>query len=134
MVTHLLDTDICIALLRGVPGTIAKVSSCSPDELAVSSVTRYELRFGAMRCAEKHRERELAKVHRLIETLHEIAFDAEAADRAAGIRTELGNAGTPIGPMDLQIAATAMANDLILATGNRKEFERVKGLRLAVWK
>jgi tRNA(fMet)-specific endonuclease VapC len=49
------------------------------------------------------------------------------------IRTKLQKLGTPIGSYDLQIAAIALANDLILVTHNTREFERVEGLKLEDW-
>jgi tRNA(fMet)-specific endonuclease VapC len=52
---------------------------------------------------------------------------------AGRIRAELATSGTPIGPYDLQIAAIAMANNLILVTHNTKEFNRVNGLQIEDW-
>ena len=131
--THLLDTDTCIALLRGVPGVLEIAARQVPDDLALSSITRYELLFGAARCPEARREIETVKVNRFLETLHEIPFDSEAADLAARLRAGLEAKGSPIGPMDLLIAATARANHLILVSGNQKEFKRIPKLKLESW-
>lgn len=131
--THLLDTDTCIALLRGVPGVLEIAARHVPDDLALSSITRYELLSGAARCLEARREIETAKVNRFLETLHEIPFDSEAADLAARLRAGLEAKGSPIGPMDLLIAATARANRLILVSGNQKEFKRIPKLKLESW-
>lgn len=49
------------------------------------------------------------------------------------IRAKLQKLRTPIGSYDLQIAAIALANDLILVTHNTREFERVEGLKLEDW-
>jgi tRNA(fMet)-specific endonuclease VapC len=49
------------------------------------------------------------------------------------IRSDLERAGTPIGPYDLMIAATALAHDLILVTNNTREFARVAGLQIEDW-
>lgn len=62
--------------------------------------------------------------------LHEIAFDEESANLASEIRKDLERKGTPIGPMDLLIAATAMAKNLTLVSGNVKEFSRIADLKL----
>lgn len=60
-------------------------------------------------------------------------FDDAAAVVYAEIRAALAQAGKPIGPNDLQIAAIALANDLTLVTHNTREFSRVQGLKLADW-
>ncbi|MCC5848597.1 MAG: type II toxin-antitoxin system VapC family toxin [Verrucomicrobia bacterium] len=131
--TRLLDTDTCIDILRGVSAAVDTVSRYSPDDLAISSVTRYELLYGVARCPDKRREKETAKVHAFLRILHEIPFDSEAADLAALLRAELTSKGTPIGPMDLLIAATAKANRLILVTGKLRDFERIEALQLESW-
>ncbi len=60
-------------------------------------------------------------------------FDDVAATIYGRIRAELAASGTPIGPYDLQIAAIAMANNLILVTHNTKEFSRVNRLQIEDW-
>ena len=56
-------------------------------------------------------------------------FDEPAAKKAREVRAKLATLGTPIGPYDLQIAAIAIVNNLILVTHNIQEFSRVEGLR-----
>ncbi len=129
----LLDTDTCISILRGVSAVVERASQDVPDDLAYSSVTRYELLHGAARCPEPRREAEAAKVKRFLGMLHEVPFDSGAADRAAEIRAGLEAKGTPIGPMDLLIAATALANEMTLVSGNLREFKRVETLRVETW-
>jgi tRNA(fMet)-specific endonuclease VapC len=62
-----------------------------------------------------------------------LPFDDAAAEVYGRIRAELASRGTPIGPYDLMIAATALANNLILVTHNTREFARVSGLVLEDW-
>jgi tRNA(fMet)-specific endonuclease VapC len=62
-----------------------------------------------------------------------IHLDSEAAIIAGRLRAELAAIGTPIGPYDVQIAAIAMANNLILVTHNTREFSRVNGLQIEDW-
>jgi tRNA(fMet)-specific endonuclease VapC len=64
---------------------------------------------------------------------HVLAFDEAAAYRYGTIRAELEAAGTPLHSLDLQIAAIALAQDLILVTGNTRHFSRVSGLRVENW-
>jgi len=63
-----------------------------------------------------------------------LPFDEQAASLAARIRAELKERGTPIGPWDLLIAATAIANGCILVTSNLREFNRIPDLAVEDWK
>lgn len=62
-----------------------------------------------------------------------LPFDEAAADTYGNIRASLEQAGTPIGPYDMQIAAIAAAHDLIVVTHNTREFSRVEGVQLEDW-
>lgn len=129
---YLLDTDTCIDLLRGVESTTGHAALVPPDDCAISTITSYELLFGALRCAHPTQERR--KVVIFIRTINELPFDHRAADHAAQVRADLEAKGTPIGACDLQIAGHAMAVGLTLVTSNSREFGRVKGLRLQDWR
>ena len=130
---YLLDTDTCIALLRGNQATVDSALAVTPDDLAISSITRYELRVGVLGCPTKRRQVEARKVNRLMDALHEIPFTSETAEQAATIRHQLLAIGQPIGPMDTLIAATALEAHLTLVTGNLREFGRIKGLSVVNW-
>ncbi len=130
---YLLDTDTCIAILRGHESAIEAIQEISPDQIAISSITRYELAYGALRLGAKRQKIELAKVEKFLGHLHELPFQKATALTAARIRRELEAQGLPIGPMDLQIAATALEAECILVTGNEREFSRVKGLVAENW-
>jgi len=132
-VKYLLDTDTCIHVLRGNPGVVSRVSTIAADDLAVSSITYYELLYGVKRCALERQRAELRKVDTFIGHLHQLPFGAEMARNAAEIRRELESKGHGIGPMDTLIAATALEADLTLVTGNLKEFSRIQGLRSESW-
>ena len=129
---YLLDTDTCVDLLRGVPAVVQRLETLTPDDCGISAITSFELFAGAARAREPRRE--TAKIERLIAVIQELPFDAEAARRAGALRSELAEAGTPIGPYDLLIAAQALAVDLALISTNRREFGRVAGLRLESWR
>lgn len=62
-----------------------------------------------------------------------LPFDSECATLAARIRAELEAAGTPIGPDDTLIAATALRHQGTLVTRNVREFSRVPGLQWVNW-
>lgn len=129
--THLLDTDTCIGILRKRPGMVERLSRLSPADCAVSMVTVYELLSGVGKAKEPDRERD--KVERFVGAIIELPLDRTAAEMAARIRTDLERLGKPIGPYDLLIAGQALANNLTLVSNNLQEFQRVAGLKLESW-
>ena len=128
---YLLDTDTCIQVFRGRPSVIDQLEQCSGDDLAISSITYYELAYGAKRCSRE--DEELSKIKAFVNRVHQLTFGPETAMQAAGIRRALEECGNGIGPMDTLIAATALESGLILVTGNRREYDRVPGLRCETW-
>jgi tRNA(fMet)-specific endonuclease VapC len=130
---YLLDTDMCIEILRGNQKVIEQARQCTPEEIAISSITRYELLYGVARCAPARREREKAKVKHFLSALHELPFSSHTAAHAAAIRQELEQMGQPIGPLDILIAASAFEARLELITGNLAEFSRIRNLTCRSW-
>ena len=130
---YLLDTNACIAALRrrGSAPVLARMQAAGADGVAVCSVVRMELVFGALRSARP--EENLKRVHDFLGPIPSLALDDVAADAAANIRAALEGQGTPIGANDVLIAAIALANRLILVTGNTAEFSRVRGLAVEDW-
>jgi tRNA(fMet)-specific endonuclease VapC len=131
-VTYLLDTNACIRLLNGTsPALVARIAGSDPTQIALCSVVKAELASGARRSARAAEN--LRLLENFFEPLASLPFDDACAERYGVIRSELESAGTPIGPNDLMIAATALANGATLVTNNVKEFSRVPGLRLEDW-
>jgi tRNA(fMet)-specific endonuclease VapC len=132
VVNFLLDTDICVDFLRGRSARLAaRMNSHDPVELRVSAVTEAELLHGALNSV--HPTDGIAAVSQFTGIFFVIPFDSACARRYAEARVHLEARGTPIGPNDLLIAATALAHDLTLVTHNTKEFSRVLGLRVEDW-
>ncbi len=129
--THLLDTDACIRVLRQRPGFVERLSLMAPSDCAVSMVTVYELYCGVEKSRDSERERK--KVERFVSAIIELPLDRVAAETAARIRADLERQGQPIGPYDLLIAGQALASDLTLGTNNTREFQRVAGLKIESW-
>lgn len=107
------------------------MSSLSPATCVISTITTYELYTGIEKCTDATRER--AKVHRLLSTVNELAFDAHAAREAARIRARLESQGQMIGPYDVLLAGHAIAAGLRLVTHNTAEFARIPSLPLEDW-
>jgi tRNA(fMet)-specific endonuclease VapC len=129
---YLLDTNICIYLIKQKPHhVLQKFQTHSVSEIGVSAITVAELQFGAQksqRPAQNQRALEQFLIPLLI-----VNFDYNAATAYGYIRAALEAQGTPIGPLDLLIAAQAASLDLTLITNNIKEFSRVAHLKLENW-
>lgn len=127
----LLDSNVCIELMRGNPGVQARLALLRPADVAICSVVRAELAYGGR--VASNSARRLVELSRFLAPFDSFAFDDRAADEYAAIATTLRAEGRLIGPNDLMIAAIARSNDLVLVTHNTAEFARVAGLRLEDW-
>ena len=108
----LLDTDTCIALIRHrTPEVLRKLRSRAVGQVGISTITLSEFAYGVARSGRP----------------------AENASALGEFLLSLEARGSPIGPLDTQIAAHALALDAILVTHNRREFDRVPGLRVDDW-
>ncbi len=128
----MLDTNICIELLRGGAGQVAsRMQKHEIDAIALSSITMAELQYGVVKSARPaHHETLLIK---FCAPLAILPFDDRAAESYGRVRCELERAGTPIGPLDTLIAAHALALNVTLVTNNEREFSRVGGLGIENW-
>lgn len=128
----LLDTKVCIRFLNGRSESIRQqMSVLDPAEIALSSITKAELLFGALK--GDNPQRRLNTIRPFMARFVSLPFNDDAAAIYAEIRTNLENRGLPIGPNDLLIASIAVANQLVLVTHNVREFERVNGLVIEDW-
>jgi len=129
---YLLDANICIRILNDSSAQLAmRLRRHSPEEIFLCSIVKAELVYGAyrsLRVAEN-----LRLLARFFEPFASLPFNDNCVDHYGRIRSDLERIGTPIGPNDLTIAATALAHDLTLVTGNVREFERVVGLEIENW-
>lgn len=130
--SFLLDTNICVALLRGASTEIAnRLRALDPAEIVLCSVVRAELLYGARRSLRV--EENLALVERFCEQFESVPFDDRAAAFFAITRAILAKDGSMIGANGLFIASIGLAHDLVVATRNTRELGRVPGLRTAAW-
>lgn len=129
---YLLDTNACIRILnRSSEPLIARLEGTPPTQISLCSVVKAELLFGARRSAFV--EKNLRLLDEFFEPMTSLPFDDRCAAEYGAIRADLERSGTPIGPNDLLIAASARAHDLVLVTHNIREFSRVQGLRFQDW-
>ena len=128
----MLDTNICIELLRGSAAHVAsRMQEHELDEIAVSSITLAELQYGVARSA-RPAHHELLLIG-FCAPLAILPFDDRVGQSYGGVRAGLERAGTPIGPLDTLIAAHALALNITLVTNNEREFKRVVGLTVENW-
>ncbi len=130
---YLLDTDICIYLIKHKPPSVTdKLTQIDNSEVALSTISLFELRFGVENSNQYQKSQSALNLFcSSFPTI--LSFDTSAATCAAKIRSALKRKGTPIGAYDLLIASIALSNDLILVSNNVREFQRVDGLKLENW-
>lgn len=131
MTGYLLDTNTCIYALKGNEAVLRRLLSRQPSEVFVSVITECELRTGAAK--SKAAAKTARAVESFLRPLQLLDFTSEDAAAYAKTRARLEKAGTPIGAMDLLIAAHGVARRLTVVTNNEREFGRVSGLRLENW-
>jgi tRNA(fMet)-specific endonuclease VapC len=129
---YLLDTNICIYLIKHDPPSVRKhFQRLVPGDVGISSITLAELEYGAAK--SRHPEKNREALAQFVLPLEVLPFDAEAALTYGQIRADLEVRGAPIGSMDLLIAAHALALDVALVTNNLREFRRVRKLQMENW-
>lgn len=131
-VTYLLDTNVCIVYLKNKSSSInRRFERLEASAIAVCSVVKAELFYGSIR--SNNHQKALSAQKLFLAQFISLPFDDRCAEIYGNIRADLAQKGTPIGSNDLQIAAIAVANNLILVTHNVKEFSRVEGLQIEDW-
>ena len=130
MTEFLLDTNAVVSILTTTASPLSERVRARPSStLAASSITAFELYFGAFKSART--DDNVSKLDAL--GLEIIPFNAEDGREAGRLRAQLRAKGTPIGPYDVLIAGQALARNLILITNNVREFRRVPNLRVEDW-
>ncbi len=128
---YLPDTNTLIYFFKG-QGRVAEQLLTQPrTSLLLSSIVLYELETGIAKSTDSRRRRQ--QLNTLADSMTVVPFGRAEAVVAAQLRATLEQAGTPIGPEDLLIAATAISQRATLVTHNTREFSRIAGLALADW-
>ena len=131
MLRYLLDTNICIDVIKRRPELVLDRFNENAAYLAISSITLAELLHGAEKSSQP--QRTFAVVEDFCSRLDILDYGAKAAQHYGQIRASLEQRGTPIGVNDLHIAAHARSEGLTLVSNNLREFERVDGLLYENW-
>lgn len=130
----LIDTSILIAYERGQIDVAARVTGREGEEAFLSVISASELLHGVQRASDPAiRTRRSAFVEAVLSRFSVVEIDLEVARSHAVLWSHLQQNGEMIGVNDSWIAATCIARDLTLVTANRREFDRVSGLRVENW-
>ena len=132
MKTYLLDTNICIYLIKQQPPEVLqRFQQIQIQQLHIPTITVFELYYGIEK--NNSHSRNLKALENFIAPLTVVDFSLQAAKKAAYIRATLQKQGLSIGAYDIQIAAVSLTEKMILLSNNTREFERVDGLLLENW-
>lgn len=132
MKRYMLDTDMCSYIIKEHPESVRqRFQALAMEQLCVSVITYAELMYGVERSSSRRVNRPI--IEDFVRYLDVLNWGTEAADEYGLIRAELEDAGTPIGAMDMMIAAHAKSIKAVLVTNNQKHFTKVKGLKIENW-
>jgi len=126
----LLDTDVCVAMLRGNKNVIEQRKKYT-DDVAVSFITVAELYYGAEKSANPNKNKKVVEL--FLFSVHIINSTKEIMKRFGHLKANLERKGVPLADADLLIAATALETCNLLVTGNTKHFSRIGELKLSNW-
>ena len=129
---YLLDTNTCVFLMKNVETVVNNYKINNHLGIAISAITAAELHFGVYNSI--HREKNGRNLANFLIGIEIWEFDDIAAVEYGRIRAELQRRGELIGPLDMLIAAHAMAESLTLVTDNTRELKRINGLKVENWK
>lgn len=129
---YMLDTNICIFIIKKNENVLLHLKNIDFKEICISSITLSELEYGVVK--SMHYEKNKKALEDFIYNFSVLPFDNDSAREYGKIRAELEKIGSPIGSMDMLIAAHAKSQKLTLVTNNTKEFMKVDRLKIEDWK
>lgn len=128
----MLDTNICIYIIKNKPESVREKFKCyNIGDLVLSSITVSELYYGAYK--SQYVEKNLLALEHFLKPFDIVEYDLKASIEYGKIRASLEKSGQIIGGLDMLIAAHAKSLNMALVTNNKKEFERIDGLILDNW-
>ena len=128
----MLDTNMCSYILKNHPAAVKqKFEEVGAGTICISAIVLAELYYGAARHPKGIVIRR--EIDNFVSRLNVIPWDENAADHYGSIRASLEKAGTPVGAMEMLIAAHAKSCAATLVTNNLREFDRIKGLAVVNW-
>ena len=131
MLEYMLDTNICIYVIKNRPAALRERFDQLAEALCISVITLGELLYGVEKSAR--RTENLLAVEQFTARLEVLPFSPRAAAHFGQIRAELAKLGTLCGAYDMLIGAHARSEGLMLVTNNAREFQRIPGLLVVNW-
>jgi tRNA(fMet)-specific endonuclease VapC len=131
MLEYMLDTNVCIYVLKNRPPELREKFDRMAELLCISSITLCELCYGAEK--SMRRLTNLETIAEFIARLEVLDFSASAAAHHGQLRADLERQGRPAGPYDMLIGAHARSESLIVVTNTMREFARMPGVRAENW-
>ena len=132
MIKYLLDTDICIYIIRNKSKRVLQhLRRLRVSDVGISAITLSELEYGVAKSLKPHQNK--LALTEFLTPIEILPYDDMAAQRYGEVRADLERKGTPIGSLDLLIAAQALSLSCALVTNNEAEFRRVSGLKVENW-
>ena len=131
MLRYMLDTNICIYVIKSRPAGLRERFNSLADQLCISAITLAEIIYGAEKSARPVEN--LAIIEQFVARLDVLSFGERAATHYGQLRAELERAGHPVGIHDMMIGGHARSEGLTLVSNNLREFQRMDGLRLENW-
>ena len=128
---YILDTNTLIYFFKGIGNVSTSLLKKSPRSIGIPTIVLFELEVGIAKSTSPKKRR--SQLESLTSTVNILPLGQDEVKSAAAIRADLESQGKPIGPYDVLIAGTALANKGVLVTHNTNEFERIAGLQLEDW-
>ncbi len=128
---YLLDTDILIYALKGDATVVENLRRHAADPKAISVISYGELIYGAQNSQQVLAN--LAKAHRIRETLPIIDVTPAVMETFGLLKAELRRSGTLVDDFDLVIGATALVLGYTMVTNNKKHFSKIPGITVVNW-
>ncbi len=126
----MLDTDTCIAILRGNQAVIER-RGATADAVVTTWITAAELYYGAAKSRSPEENRQLVKS--FLATLPVLDLDEASAEIFGEAKAMLERQGRRLADADLLIGAVAAARQATVVTGNRRHYERIPGVNVENW-
>jgi len=128
----MLDTNTCIYIIKKKPpDVIERFIQTEISQIGISSITLSELSYGVSK-SSKPEQNQIA-LAQFIAPLEILPYGDDVAQYYGTLRAHLEKQGTPIGSLDMLIAAHALSTDCTLVTNNEKEFVRIPKLKIENW-
>ena len=132
MIKYLLDTNICIYIIKKSPSKVfKKLKTFSIGDIGISSITYCELQFGVANSASV--EKNQNALNEFLAPIEVLDFPSDAAILFGDVKAFLKKQETPIGPLDLLIGTHALFLNVPVITNNVKEFSRIPHLKVKNW-